>query len=143
MAPTSTSRHHTFEPRILQETSQLTFAAHSVIEIGPSQQFHILISNVSTKALHLPKQVAVAYATGPSRSVLNASSTLHHRLPNEIPKILDHSASSNEIYAYCEAGHNSALYQAPQAEHDSTYNLVRTVNYESHTGQGSQIEKYL
>lgn len=40
---------------------QIFFAAYGVIGTLSLLQFHILLSNFSVKAMHLPKQIVVAY----------------------------------------------------------------------------------
>lgn len=43
----------------------MTFAPHGVIDDHPSKLFDIFKTNVSGKAMLLPKHMELAYATGP------------------------------------------------------------------------------
>lgn len=58
----SATRNNIVESRVFEGTSQMTFAAHSMIDTLPLQPFHILEADFSAKAMHLPKHMSVAKA---------------------------------------------------------------------------------
>lgn len=54
---TAANGSNTTEPRIFKQSRQSTFAAHSVIDVVPSQPFHILVTKFYTNAMHVPKHM--------------------------------------------------------------------------------------
>lgn len=75
MATRPASRILTVKPKILKETSQLTFSAHDKIIVVLFQQLYIHIFSFSAKAMHLLKRMVVAHAMGPPKFVMTDSST--------------------------------------------------------------------
>lgn len=73
------------EPEIFEETHRMAFAAHGVINILPSQPFHILKANFSAIAVHLPTHMVKAYATEPFISVRTFLSTSSYPFPKKSP----------------------------------------------------------
>lgn len=73
------------KPKIFEETRQMTFAADDVIDVLPSQPFHILVNNFSAKVMLLPRYTMIAYAKGPPTSVMNSSSTIFQQFPMGTP----------------------------------------------------------
>lgn len=62
-ATTSASRSYTIKTRTLKKSMQMLSAAHSVIDEFLLQPINILLLNVFTKAIRIPKQMTLAYAT--------------------------------------------------------------------------------
>lgn len=69
------SRISIVEHRVLERARQLTYAAYRVTDVLPLQPFHIPVTSFSAKVKYVPKQIGIAYATGPTSSVMVASST--------------------------------------------------------------------
>lgn len=78
---TTASSISTVEPRILQSTGQLGFAAHSIIDVLALQPLQIFVAKSSAKVVHLPKHMTVAYVTKPLMSVMTVSSTPFNESP--------------------------------------------------------------
>lgn len=132
----------TVEPRILDGTRQLSFATHGVINVQPSQTFHILIYNLSAKAMYLPNHMMIAYATTPPTSVMTAFSPRHHQPSNGARENLDHPTLSDERSASCKAEQITDLSEALQAKHANVHNLAGAVQYKPRINQKSQIDKH-
>lgn len=56
----------------------MTFAPQGVIDVLPSEPFHVSVTSFSENAMHLQKYMELAYATRPPTSVITASSASHH-----------------------------------------------------------------
>lgn len=70
MATTSSSDIPAIELRILERPLELTFAAHSMVDVLPSQPFHSHSFKSFAKAMHLPIHVVEAYRKDPPKSVM-------------------------------------------------------------------------
>lgn len=81
--------------RALQNSMQLFLVANSFINKLSSQPFYILLYNISAKAMHAPKQTAVAYATDPQVAVMANRPTSHQYLSTKPPEKI-------EIFAYSD-----------------------------------------
>lgn len=134
VAATSVFGIHTVYPRILDGTRQLTFAAHDVSAVSLSKLFNIFTFDVFAKAMQLPKQKLVAFATEPPASAMTASSSTHHNLPTEILKSLEHFALRNNNVDF-RAEWNTALCNALQVKHDSFHNFIGVVHYKPRTNR--------
>lgn len=65
--------------RILKKNRQMISVAFVVVDAIPSQSFHIMLSYLSAKAMHLPKVTVVAYVTDLPKAVFAPRSTLHNQ----------------------------------------------------------------
>lgn len=61
------------DPSIFENTQRRKFGTHDVIDVLPTRSLLILISKFSARAMHLPKQISLANATGLPFSMLTAS----------------------------------------------------------------------
>lgn len=81
--------------RALRKSMQPLSAAYGAIVTLPSQAFHILHSNFSTKTMRLLKRVVVAYARGPPTAVMISRSSPHQLIPMSTPERVDESTRSD------------------------------------------------
>lgn len=98
----TTSRINTVNPKLFRRTRQTKSAAQGVVDIIPSHQFLILVSSFSTKAIHLPNDMVVAYTTSLPMSAMTAPSTHPHCSTIRTSESVDQSTFSDLNSAYCE-----------------------------------------
>lgn len=82
----SASSFNTVEPWIFEETSEMMFATHDVIDVLPLQLVHILVTNFSKKPMKQCNHMGVMYATRSLASVMTGASTAFHQSPIERSK---------------------------------------------------------
>lgn len=133
IATLSASGIYTVEARIFERTCRLMLLANGVVDVLPSLPFYSLIFNSSAEALHLPKQMVIAYATGPLPSVTTASSALRHQLPIGTPREFGSVRVTHNHSACWEAEHHTALSEALQAKYDNFHNILEAVYYKPFT----------
>lgn len=141
MATTAASNIYAVKLSISKGTCQRVFVAHGVIDVLPSQLFHIFTYNFVAKMMHLLKHMAVAFAAGPSPFVMTTSSTLHNQLLLRTRDSLDHSRLREKCSAYCEAEHIITLSKALQSKQDNVHSLFGAINYKARTDRNSQIDE--
>lgn len=123
MATASASDTIAVEPRILEWICQPTFAIYGVIDFLPSNRSIFLFQNFSTKAMHAPNDMVIAYATGLPAPLMTAPLILYHQSSLRTPKSLSHFLSSDKHSAEFEAKYSIALSKALQAMHDNIHNI--------------------
>lgn len=141
MVITSAFDIHFVEPKKLEWTFHLTFAANGVISFLPLHPFRIPVSNTPAKGINLSKNMVVAYVIRLLIFVMTISSTLYYHFQIEASESLYHSAVRNKHLDSCEEDHNIDFSKALQAKYDTVHNRVGAVHYTPFTNWDLHIGK--
>lgn len=145
MVSTTASGINTVEPRPFDGTRHMTSAVNGVTHVLPSYPFYILETNLTAKAMPLPKHMVVAIATWPRTTVMTALSTPPYRSTTKAFESVDQSAYSNVHHDYCEQTNRFAHSKELQETLTTTLNLhtvVAAIRYKTATGRESQIREH-
>lgn len=93
--------------------------------------------------MYLPKHMVVGYAMESSKSLMIASSPLHHQPLIKPSKSLNHSKLRNEHSSNPKAEPNTALSEALHAKRHDVHNLVEAVYYEPRRDQELKIDEHV
>lgn len=79
LVTTFASSIHTVTLKVFEKSMQIIFAAYGVIDTPSIQLLHILLSNYIAEAMHILKNMAVAYATNLSTAMMTLRSSLRQQ----------------------------------------------------------------
>lgn len=133
----SASGIHTVKPVVAGNSRVMLSAADCVIHTLPSQPLHIFLSNLSSKAMHLPKRIVLGYATSPSTAVTTSKSSLPQQSPMRTTVKADKSANGDANFA------ESGTDFIDGEEKDANNNLAAAVHYRPLTDKKSQVQRHV
>lgn len=92
LVTTSAFRAYANTSRILEKIKQNMITAYGTIDTVPLQLLHTLLCNVFVKAMHLPKEMVVAYDTDRQKIAIKLKASSHQLAPIKTPLKVNNSA---------------------------------------------------
>lgn len=137
LATALVSGTHAVKPRTQEKNMQMVSATYSVIGSLSSQPFHVFLSNFSTKAMPVPKQMVVACATDPPTAMMTAkSSSCQQSLIGTLENV--------DKYAYSDSDCDESNTNVASGEEKYvTYNIVGAAHHNPSTNRRSQLRQNL